>query len=100
MVTDHGTGFTCPICLEEFLSTRDDAAYCSSACKQKAYRFRVTGKLLPVTASTRFESVLLARASNQAIQRILTLHFPTAQTAVDATWGKGGEHYVILTDSG
>jgi hypothetical protein len=31
----------------------------------------------------------VARSSHQAFQRIFDLHFPTAQTAVDATHGKG-----------
>lgn len=32
----------CPICGNNFISTRKDAKYCSNACKQKAYRNRVT----------------------------------------------------------
>ena len=81
---------TCSLCLEEFIPRRADASYCSPACKQRAYRHRVTGNGLSVTAPTvRYESVLTAKASNVAIQRILAVHFPAAQTAVDATWGLG-----------
>ena len=32
----------CPICEEIFVPTRNDAVTCSSACRQKAYRRRVT----------------------------------------------------------
>lgn len=31
----------------------------------------------------------MARASNEAIQRILDVHFPNATTAINATWGRG-----------
>ena len=32
----------CPVCHETFEPTRTDAKFCSSACRQKAYRERVT----------------------------------------------------------
>ena len=31
---------TCPVCENIFLSRREDAVYCSPACRQKAYRQR------------------------------------------------------------
>lgn len=32
----------CPMCNREFTATRADGVFCSSACRQKAYRLRVT----------------------------------------------------------
>ena len=34
----------CPVCGIEYQATRKDGVYCSSKCKQKAYRRRVTDK--------------------------------------------------------
>lgn len=36
-----GTNSTCVVCGETFRATRADATYCSSPCRQKAYRARV-----------------------------------------------------------
>jgi hypothetical protein len=33
----------CAICGREFTPSRDDAAYCRNACRQKAYRRRQAG---------------------------------------------------------
>ena len=38
----------CAACGEPFGHTRSDAAYCSSACRQRAYRQRSTGRPRPV----------------------------------------------------
>jgi hypothetical protein len=38
------SGLTCQVCGRIFQPPRSDAKYCSSACRQKAYRTRVTGK--------------------------------------------------------
>ena len=39
---------TCPVCEQEFTPARNDARTCSSACRQKAYRQRVTdGAMVP-----------------------------------------------------
>jgi DNA-directed RNA polymerase subunit RPC12/RpoP len=40
------TGLTCLQCGEKFNATRDDQRYCSVACKQKAYRIRLTKLLI------------------------------------------------------
>ena len=40
----------CRTCGELFGHTRSDAAYCSSACRQRAYRQRSTGRPRPVDA--------------------------------------------------
>ena len=38
----------CAACGELFGHTRSDAAYCSAACRQRAYRQRSTGRPRPV----------------------------------------------------
>ncbi len=78
---------TCQVCLAEFEPARSDALFCGQACRQKSYRWPVTGKGISVTA--RPTSLLKARSSNSAIQEILKLHFPHATKALDVTWGKG-----------
>ena len=78
---------TCRVCLSEFEAARSDALSCRPACKQKAYRWRVTGNGLSVTP--RHPSLLKGKSSNLAIKQILELHFPDARTAIDVTWGKG-----------
>ena len=37
----------CPVCKRHFAMTRDDAVYCGSPCRQRAYRRRQRGTLKP-----------------------------------------------------
>lgn len=40
----RSTSVKCDVCAKVFAAPRSDAKYCSSPCRQKAYRKRVTAK--------------------------------------------------------
>jgi hypothetical protein len=60
----------CETCGDEFVSTRSDAHHCTSACKQRAYRLRLTRRT--VSPSEIDDAIAMTAYPEDAILVVVT----------------------------